>query len=88
MVYSKLHVLVTLKVNGVNIEQFTSSKYFGIKMNEDCDIRQEIRSTIGQDKDAFMCWTNLFTSTKLSLKLRLRIMRCQIFPVFLCGCEN
>ena len=59
--FSKICVPITLQVNGVNVKQVTSFKYLGTKMNEDCNIRQEIHSRIGQAKDAFMCMRNLFT---------------------------
>ena len=88
MVFSKRHVPITLKVKGVDIEQVANFKYLGTNLNEDCDIRKEIRGRIEQARTAFMSMRSLFISTELSLELRLRMIRYYIFPVLLYGCES
>lgn len=83
MVFSKTHADAALQINGTPVEQVTSFRYLGALVNERCDPKNEITARIEQVRKTF---NNM--RSNLSLRLKLRMIRCYIFPVLLYGCES
>lgn len=88
LVFSKSPRPVTLVINGENITQVPSIKYLGTLINQQCDPKIEIRSRIAQARKTLNNMRTLLASRDLSLDLRIRLLRCYIFPVLLYGCES
>lgn len=84
---SKTKNRVALRVKGNIVEQVPNFKYLGTTVNENGDNRKEIRSRIEQARRAFTNMKKFFTRSDLSLSLRLRMIRCYVFPILLYGCE-
>jgi hypothetical protein len=88
MVFSKKPVKSELRINNVIIEQVSSLKYLGTILKENYDYKHEIRCRIEQARHAFLNMKNLLAGQQLNLELRMRIVRCYIFPVLMYGCES
>lgn len=76
-----------LYVGGRPIDQVSSYKYLGALVNENNDPKSEVLSRIEQARCAFFAMKKLFTNKHLSLQLRIRLLRCYIFPVVTYGSE-
>ena len=88
MIISKNAVDAQIFIAGERVERVRSFKYLGCWLNEDWDETQEIRARIEQARDVFLKMKKLLCRRELSLKLRMRIVRCYVFPVLLYGCEG
>lgn len=87
MVFAKSPKNISLKIDGIEVEQVSSIRYLGIKLNERCNIREEIYGRIEQARRIFLDMRNLFTRSHLSLKTRIRMLRCYVLSVLFYGCE-
>ena len=88
IVFSKKPKRVTLRIHNSTVEQVPFLKYLGILVNEQCEPKKEIRSRVEQARRIFTSMKSLFTSRDLSMQLRIRLLRCYIFPVLLYGAES
>lgn len=88
IVFSKAHVNANLTIHGEAITQATSLKYLGATVNNLCDSKKEVKARIEQAKAAFINMRSFFTKRELGLELRVRMLRCYIFLIFLYGCES
>lgn len=87
MVFSKSKVNATLKISGDIVEQVSSLKYLGAVVNEQCNPKIEIKSRMEQDRRTFLKMKKFFIRSDTSLQLRIRMVRCYVFSVFLYGCK-
>lgn len=88
LVFLKTPRPATLKLHGETIAQVSSLKYLGSLVNQQCDPKLEIRSRIAQARITLNNMKTLLANRNLSLELRIRILRCYVFPVLLYGCES
>lgn len=88
MIISKTKQQIQLVINGKHIEQVSKYKYLGTWLNDEWSYRQEILARIEQARAAFVKMKKMLTSPGLSLDLRIRMVRCYIFPILLYGMES
>ena len=88
MVFAKSPKRATILVDGSQVEQVESYRYLGALVNQFCDPKKELRSRIGLARQAFLKMRKFFIRSDISLSLRVRMLRCYIFSVFLYGCES
>lgn len=88
LVFSKTPMHVHLTIKGITVEQVPSFKYLGTIVTNQNYPKKEIRSRIEQARRTFVRMRKFFTRSDLSLELRVRMIRCYVFSVLLCGCES
>ena len=66
------------------VERYT---YLGLMVNSNWDQSVEVRSRIEKARTVFNKMKTFFVSRNLSLKLKIRMVRCYILPVLLYGFE-
>jgi len=77
-----------LKCNNNDIDEVTSFNYLGSLVTSDGRSEKEIRRRIQISKTAFNKMRTIFTDRKLSMPLKLRLLRCFVWSTFLYGCES
>lgn len=89
MVISKNGELpANLSTGNQQIQQVSSFRYLGCLLNSKWDSTQEIRSRIEQARAAFSNMKKVLTSRDLSIPLRIRLLRCYVFPILYYGMEG
>lgn len=89
MVISKQNVVdIQITLGSQTIERVERYNYLGCGLNVDWNIGQEVSSRIERARNAFTKMKQLLTSRQLSLNLRLRLVKCYVFPVLLYGMEG
>ncbi len=88
MVVSRKNVDARLFIAGEEVERVHSYKYLGTLLNDSWDCSQEVRARIEQARGTFFKMRDLLCNRNLSLKTRIRIVRCYVFPVLLYGHEG
>lgn len=84
MVFSRLeHDSVFLHLDGRRIERVNSFKYLGCLITEDLDPDREVKCRIESARTTFNKMKSFFCDDNLSLKLRLRMIRCYVWPILL-----
>ena len=63
-------------------------KYFGTTLTNKNSIQEEIKSRLKLGNACYYSVQNLFSSSLLSKKLKIKIYRTIILPVVLYGCET
>lgn len=87
VVFSKMPRQACLLINGDQIQQVPATKYLGVVINRDNDPSVEVLSRIEQARKTFTQMRSFFVSRDISLGLRIRMLRCYVFPVLLYGAE-
>ncbi|KAI5718027.1 hypothetical protein M8J77_015079 [Diaphorina citri] len=77
-----------LIINGEPLERVSKIKYLGSNLNEDWEPSRDIKCRIEQARTTFSKMHALFKSHNLSMDLKVRMVRCYIFPVLLYGMES
>ena len=88
MVVSREVVDAQLTIAGERVEKVHAFKYLGCWLNERWDYTQEVRARIEQARGSFEKMRKLVCRRELSLKCRLRIIRCYVLPVLFYGIEG
>lgn len=88
LVYSKAPIKADLMLHGAAVQQVTSLKYLGTTVNQNNDIKTEIKSRIEQARRTLTSMKVFLANRDLDLALRTRLLRCCVFPVLLYGCES
>ena len=73
--------------NGTGIEQVNSFNYLGSMLTSDGRCEKEIRRRIGMAKTSFNQMSPVLKDHKLSIPLKVRLLKCFIWSVLLYGCE-
>lgn len=76
-----------LRIQNQLINQVESYIYLGTTVTAEWMQSTEIRARIEQARAAFNNMKRLFTSKDLSLPLKIRLVKCYVFPVLLYGAE-
>ena len=77
-----------IMVDGKCLEQVKHFKYLGQTVNEEGRSEQEVKIRIAQAKSTFIRMRKILTSKDLSLPLKLRLVKCYIYPIVLYGSET
>lgn len=76
-----------LTLNNQLIHQVDSYVYLGTLASSKWEQATEIRSRIEKARATFNSMKNLFTNSSISLPLKIRLIKCYVFPVLLYGAE-
>ena len=79
---------VTTQLNGRPLETVDRLNYFGSLWTCDCKSRCDIPQKVAEAKKALSDMKSVLVNLKMPMKLRLRILRCYIEPIFLYGSET
>lgn len=90
MIISKTndHPLLNIQVNGEMLKQVKSYLYLGHLITEDGRCETEIKKRIGLAKNTFYNMKHLLTSRQTNNKLKMRVIKCYIYPTLLYGAET
>jgi len=77
----------TLKVGDQTITQVTSFNYLGSLITEDARCVKEIKRRVALAKSAFSKLEKILTNRKLSMRTRIRVLNCYVYPVLKYGSE-
>ena len=72
---------------GDKIKQVNTFKYLGCTLTPDCKGDTEIKKRIGQSKTTFSNMKCIFTNNRISLTIKIRVMRAYVLSVLSYGCE-
>lgn len=77
-----------LTVDGNIIERVPRFKYLGAMINERWDCDEEVKLRTNYAKSTFFKLKNFLLARSLPLTLRLRVVKCYIWPILLYGAET
>jgi hypothetical protein len=77
----------TLKVKDQIIKQTSSFNYLGSLITEDARCVREVNRRIALAKATFSKLDNILRNRALSMKIRLRVLDCYVYPVLMYGSE-
>ena len=77
----------SMKIDHSSIERVEEFKYLGTLTNKN-SIQEEIKSRLKLGNACYYLVQNLFCSSLLSKKLKIKIYRTIILPLVLYGCET
>ena len=76
-----------MRIDNSTFERVEEFKYLGTNLTIQNSIREEIKSRLKAGNACYHSVQNLLSSRLLSRKLKIKIYRTIILPVFLYGCE-
>ena len=79
---------INLTINGEAIERVAKFKYLGATLNEKWDCDEEVKIRIGTAKTTYLKMKNILLQRTLPVCLRLRVIKCYIWPILLYGVET
>ena len=79
---------VNIAVNNNILEQVKQFTYLGLNLYEDGKNSGEVRRRIGMAKTKFTQMHKVFTSRKISLATKLRLVKCYVYSSLLYCCET
>jgi hypothetical protein len=90
MCVTKQGVVPTMSIRCGNtlLKQVNSFCYLGKHFYSDNDQTAEIKRRIGQAKRKFTDMKRILCTTRINLRLRLRVLQCYVWSVMLYGCET
>ena len=78
----------SLKVKDQIIKQVSAFNYLGSKITEDARCMKDIKRRIVLAKSAFSKLNNILRNTSLSLRTRMQVLNCYVYPVLLYGSKT
>ena len=78
----------SMKIYNNTIERVEDFKYLGTTLTNKNSIQEEIKSRLKLGNACYYSVQNIFSSSLLSKKLKIKIYRTIILPVVLYGCET
>ena len=78
---------ISTHIDHKEVEQVQSFTYLGQLITDDGKSEEEIRSSIGLAKIAFSKRYKLLTNKIISLKTRLRLIKCYVWSLLTCTCD-
>ncbi|CAG9835438.1 unnamed protein product [Diabrotica balteata] len=76
-----------LILDNERIKHVDSYIYLGTTVNSNWDQAKEIRIRVEKARASFTSMKQIFTSNNLTLPLKIRVLKCYVFPVLLYGME-
>ena len=80
--------LVTIRIDGQDLQQVPRFVYLGATINQEWDCDEEVKIRVGHAKTTFLKLKNFFLARTLPLALRIRVVKCYVWPVLLYGAET
>lgn len=77
-----------LIVNNEPITKVNHFKYLGCWINDKLDPDEEIKTRIQLARGAFVRLKSILCNSQLNLHLRIKFLKCYVYPVLLYGCET
>lgn len=77
-----------IKVNGTRLENVEHFKYLGSYKTADGTCSKDINARIGQAKQKMVQLNNIWKDKSIPTQLKLKILKCLIWPVMLYGCSS
>ena len=72
---------------GDKIKQVNTFQYLGCTLTPDCKGDTEVKNRIGQSKTTFNNMKCIFTNNRISLTIKIRVIRAYVLSVLSYGCE-
>ena len=76
-----------ITVDGVILEMVDIFKYLGTLIKDNGKIESELEARTKLAKSQFSAMSKTFTSKRLKMKTKIRILKCYIFSIFTYGSE-
>ena len=76
-----------LSLNQTPIEHVERYTYLGTIVHNQWEMAAEIKSRVEKARSSFVKMRHIFTNRHVSLPLKLRLLKCYVFPVLLYGAE-
>ena len=78
----------TITIKGEMVKQVNNFKYLGSNITSDGRCVTEVKCRIAQAKRAFVELDNILKSKKMSIRTRMRVLKCYVHPILQYGCET
>jgi hypothetical protein len=90
MVFSKMAdaPACNITVHGKRLEQVESFNYLGSLLTSDGRCIKEVKRRIGIAKSTFNSMKKVLTSREISMKVRIRVLKCYVWSTLFYGCES
>ena len=75
-------------INGERIKQVETFKYLGSWFTSDAKSETDIKTKIGMAKTAFAALKHILTNRHITMKTKIRVLECYVWPVMLYGAET
>jgi len=85
---SKNHTPVNINVNGIQLEQVDQYRYLGVLITRDGRDENEIKCRIARARNTFNNLAIVLCDKRMNLQLRLRILRCYVWPLLKYAAET
>jgi len=76
-----------LRIGNEEIEEKVSFNFLGSLVTSDAKCKKDIRKRISIAKEKFQDMRSIFTNYNLSMKLKIRLLKCYVWSILCCGCE-
>ena len=76
-----------ISIEGTNLEKVKDFKYLGSIKSENGNCKADVKSRIGMAKQKMLQLNNIWKDRGMPKELKLKILRCLIWPVVKYGCE-
>ena len=77
-----------IKINGVGLEVVNNFRYLGSVKTENGECKKDIVTRIGMAKQRTVQLTNLWKDRTIPKCLKMKLLKCLVWPVMLYGCET
>ena len=76
-----------ITIKGEMVKQVNNFKYLGSNITSDGKCVTEVKCRIAQAKRAFVELDNILKNKKMSIRTRMRVLKCYVHPILQYGCE-
>ena len=76
-----------ITIKGEMVKQVKNCKYLGSNITSDGRCVTEVKCRIAQAKRAFVELDNILKNKKMSIRTRMRVLKCYVHPILRYGCE-
>ena len=80
--------LTEIVVNGTVLEKVQHFKYLGSIKSSDGTCLKDVKTRIAMAKAKMIQLKNIWKDRSIAIDLKLRMLRCLIWPVLMYGCET
>ena len=77
-----------ITIKGEMVKQVNNFKYLGSNITSDGKCVTEVKCRIAQAKRAFVELDNILKNKKMSIRTRMRVLKCYVHPILQYGCED
>ena len=76
-----------ITIKGEMVKQVNNSKYLGSNITSDGKCVTEVKCSIAQAKRAFVELGNILKKKKMTIRTRIRVLKCYVHSILQYGCE-